>query len=294
MHTHHIIFFREFLIMRKVKIVTDSTSDLSYSALEQRGIERVPLHIILGDESYPDDKSLSSADLFRFADKTGTLPKSAAVNEFQFEEVFTKLLDEDYDIFFLGISSKLSCTMQNAVNTAERLGKERFSIVDSKSLSTGVGLQLLEASDMAMQGAGLEDIIRHVLKIRPKVQASFVVDTLKYLYMGGRCSRLASIVGSRLKIKPKLELVGGEIVPGVKFRGKDYIKKYYEQMMERADDIDPKRIFVTHCMAQSAAEDVKTLLETEHGFKNVEITEASPTISTHCGPGTLGILFLYK
>ncbi len=279
--------------MRKVKIVTDSTSDLSYGSLEQRGIERVPLHIILGDESYPDDKSLKSADLFRYADETGTLPKSAAVNVFEFEEIFKKLLDEDYDILFLGISSKLSCTMQNAQIAAEKLGKERFSVVDSLSLSTGVGLQVLEASDLAMQGAGLEEITRHVLEIRPKVQASFVVDTLKYLYMGGRCSRLASIVGSRLKIKPKLELMNGEIVPGVKFRGKDYIKKYYDQMMERVNEIDPKRVFVTHCLSESA-EDVKAMLETEHGFKNVEITVASPTISTHCGPGTLGILFLYK
>ncbi len=279
--------------MRKVKIVTDSTSDLSYGSLEQRGIERVPLHIILGDDSYPDDKSLKSADLFRYADETGTLPKSAAVNVFEFEEIFKKLLDEDYDILFLGISSKLSCTMQNAQIAAEKLGKDRFSVVDSLSLSTGVGLQVLEASDLAMQGAGLEEITRHVLEIRPKVQASFVVDTLKYLYMGGRCSRLASIVGSRLKIKPKLELMNGEIVPGVKFRGKDYIKKYYDQMMERVDEIDPKRVFVTHCLSESA-EDVKAMLETEHGFKNVEITEASPTISTHCGPGTLGILFLYK
>lgn len=279
--------------MRKVKIVTDSTSDLSYGSLEQRGIERVPLHIILGDDSYPDDKSLKSADLFRYADETGTLPKSAAVNVFEFEEIFEKLLDEDYDILFLGISSKLSCTMQNAQIAAEKLGKERFSVVDSLSLSTGVGLQVLEASDLAMQGAGLEEITRHVLEIRPKVQASFVVDTLKYLYMGGRCSRLASIVGSRLKIKPKLELMNGEIVPGVKFRGKDYIKKYYDQMMERVNEIDPKRVFVTHCLSESA-EDVKAMLETEHGFKNVEITEASPTISTHCGPGTLGILFLYK
>ena len=279
--------------MRKVKIVTDSTSDLSYSTLEKYGIERVPLHIILGDDSYPDDKSLKSEDLFRFADQTGTLPKSAAVNEFEFEEVFKKLLDEDFDIFFLGISSKLSSTMQNAQIAAEKLGRERFSIVDSLSLSTGVGLQLLEASDLAMQGAGLKDITQHALSIRGKVQASFVVDTLKYLYMGGRCSRLASIVGSRLKIKPMLELVNGEIVPGTKFRGNDYIKKYYDQMMERADEIDPKRIFVTHCLADKA-EELKAMLETEHGFKNVEITEASPTISTHCGPGTIGILYIYK
>ena len=279
--------------MRQVKIMTDSTADLPFSLIEQCGIERVPLHIILGDEAYPDDQNLTSADLFRFADETGTLPKSAAVNEFQFTEVFTKWLDEGYDIFFTGISSKLSATMQSAQAAAEQFDKSRISIVDSLSLSTGVGLQVLEAWDMAQAGASLEEIAAHNERIREKVQASFVVDTLKYLYMGGRCSRLQSIVGSRLKIKPMLELIGGEIVPGPKFRGNNYIDKYCAQVLEKADEIDPKRVFVTHCMAPGA-QDVKKMLEEKYGFENVMVTDASPTISTHCGPGTLGILFLYK
>lgn len=279
--------------MRQVKIMTDSTADLPYSLIEQCGIERVPLHIILGDEAYPDDQNLTSADLFRFADETGMLPKSAAVNEFQFTEVFTKWLDEGYDIFFTGISSKLSATMQSAQAAAEQFDKSRISIVDSLSLSTGVGLQVLEAWDLAQAGAGLEEITSHNERIREKVQASFVVDTLKYLYMGGRCSRLQSIVGSRLKIKPMLELIGGEIVPGPKFRGNNYIDKYCAQVLEKADEIDPGRVFVTHCMAPGA-QDVKKMLQEKYGFENVMVTDASPTISTHCGPGTLGILFLYK
>jgi DegV family protein with EDD domain len=146
---------------------------------------------------------------------------------------------------------------------------------------------------MADQGASLKEITEYIMAIRGSVQASFVVDTLKYLYMGGRCSRLVSIMGSRLKIKPKLELIGGEIVPTVKFRGNSFVKKYYNQLMERAKDIDPKRIFVTHCLSKSA-NDLKNLLETEQGFKNVIITDASPTISVHCGPGTIGILYIYK
>lgn len=279
--------------MNKVKIMTDSTADLPYSLIEEYGIERVPLHIILGEESYPDDQNLSSADLFRFADETGTLPKSAAVNEFQFTEAFKSLLDEGYDIFFTGISGKLSATMQSALTAAKQFDKSRIAIVDSLSLSTGVGLLVLEAWDLAQAGAGLGEIAAHIERIRGKVQASFVVDTLKYLYMGGRCSRLASIVGSSLKIKPKLELIGGEIVPGAKFRGSNYIKKYCEQVMERAADVDPKRVFVTHCMAPIAQE-VKHMLESGYGFENVMITDASPTIATHCGPGTLGILFLYR
>jgi len=280
--------------MRKVKIVTDSTCDLPYDLLAERGIERVPLHIILGEDSYPDDENLSSRELFRFADSTGVLPKSSAVNAFEFHAVFSRWLEEDYDIFFMGISSHLSSTMQNAISAAENIGADgRISVVDSLSLSTGVGLQVLEASDMALAGASLKEITNHAVSICGKVQASFVVDTLKYLYMGGRCSKLASIVGSRLQIKPKLELIGGDIVPTSKFRGSQFVDKYYDQVMERASDVDPKRIFVTHCLSDKA-EAVKTRLVKDFGYKNVMITDASPTISTHCGPGTIGILFIYK
>lgn len=279
--------------MRKVKIITDSTSDLPQSLMQKRGIDMVSLHIILGEKSFLDDRSLSSKDLFLYADKFNVLPQSAATNEYQFTEAFAKWLDEDYDILFIGISSKLSATVQNAVKAAQAFDKERIAIVDSLSLSTGIGLQVLEACDAADGGASLKEAKEHTLAVRDKVQASFVVDTLKYLYMGGRCSKLASIMGSRLKIKPKLELSGGEIVPSVKFRGSNFVKKYYEQVMEDAGSIDPKRIFVTHCLSDKA-EEVKSLLKTEHGFKNVMITDASPTISVHCGPGTLGILYLYK
>lgn len=279
--------------MKKVKIITDSTSDLPYSLMKERGIDMVPLHIILGEKSFLDDNSLSNKELFLYADKFNVLPKSAAVNEYQFTEAFNRWLDEDYDILFIGISSKLSATVQNAVSAAAQLGAERISIVDSLSLSTGIGLQVLEAADMADEGASLKEITEYIEVIRSSVQASFVVDTLKYLYMGGRCSRLVSIMGSRLKIKPKLELINGEIIPTVKFRGSNFVRKYYSQLMERAGDINPKRIFVTHCLSKNADE-LKTLLETEYGFKNVMITDASPTISVHCGPGTIGILYLYK
>ena len=279
--------------MRKVKIITDSTADLPASVLEERGIDMVPLHIILGEKTFLDDKSLSSEDLFRYADEYNTLPKTAAVNEYQFREVFEKWLNQGYDVLFIGISSKLSATIQGAMAALESFDKERISIVDSMNMSTGLGLQVLEASDMAEQGAGLNEITERLIVLRGKVQASFVVDTLKYLYMGGRCSKLTSIVGSRLQIKPMLELIDGEIVPGAKFRGSQYINKYFDMVMEKADKIDPKRIFITHCQAKSADE-LKKRLEQEYGFLNVIITEASPTISTHCGPGTLGVLFLYK
>ncbi len=279
--------------MRKVKIITDSTSDLTSGMLEERGIDMVPLHITLGDKTYADDKSLSSTDLFDYADAQNALPKSSAANEFQFHETFSKWLDQDYDIFFTGISSKLSATVQNALAAAQAFDPSRISIVDSYSLSTGVGLQALEAADLADSGAGLKEITKHALDVRDRVQASFVVDTLKYLYMGGRCSRLASIFGSRLKIKPKLELIDGEIVPTEKFRGSAFVSKYVAQVMSKPEQIEKKRIFVTHCLSPKAEEVQKRLMD-EYGFENVIVTDASPTISTHCGPGTIGVLYIRK
>ncbi len=140
---------------------------------------------------------------------------------------------------------------------------------------------VLEASDLAQSGASLAEIAAQTERLREKVRASFVVDTLKYLYMGGRCSRL-SIVGSRLKLKPMLELKNGEIVPGAKFRGSGYIRKYCAHILEKAADIDPKRICVTHCMAPEA-NDIKEMLHKDHGFANVMVTDASPTIAHIAG-----------
>lgn len=279
--------------MRKIKFITDSTCDLTESLIDEYDIEIVPLHILLGEVDHLDDGHITSKDLFGFADSTGQLPKSAAVNEFEFEKVFSKWLEKDFDIFFMGISSELSATMQNAIVAANKLAPDRVSVVDSKSLSTGTALILLQACDKAREGASLQEVAEYAQSLQDKVHASFIVDTLKYLYLGGRCSKLSSIIGARLKIKPILELKGGKIIPGDKLRGRNYINKYYEHIMVDTGKIDPKRIFVTHCMS-SEAEDVKKQLEEDFGFKNVYITDAAATISTHCGPGTLGILFLYK
>ena len=279
--------------MRKIKFITDSTCDLSPMLIEEYSIDVLPLHVLLGENDCLDNGQITSKDLFDYADSTGTLPKSAAVNEFEAQSAFSKWLDEDYDIFFMGISSELSATMQSAKTAASKLDPSRISIVDSLSLSTGTALILLEAADKAISGASLKEISEYALSLQSKVHASFIVDTLKYLYMGGRCSKLSSIMGTSLKIKPILELKDGKIVPGEKLRGKNYIKKYYDHIMTNKDKIDPKRVFVTHCMTPEAPE-VKKQLEEEFGFKKVYVTDASATISTHCGPGTLGILYLNK
>lgn len=276
--------------MRKVKIITDSTSDLPINLIKEHEIDVVPLRIILGEKSFLDDNSFKAKDLFLYADKYSVLPKTSAAEELQFTKIFKKWLEEDYDVFFIGISSKLSATVLNAMNAAQQLDRERIAVFDSLSLSTGIGLQALEASDLARSGGSLKEIVDKAQSVRARIQVSFVVDTLKYLSMGGRCSRLSSVSGN---VKPKLELSAGEIIPTEEFKGIGFMRKYYGQLMAEADRIDTKRVFITHCLFDKANE-IKGLLETEHGFKNVYVSEASSVISVHCGPGALGIIYLYK
>ncbi len=285
--------------MRKVKVITDSTADLPKGILEARGIEVIPVHIILGDKSFPDDGKFKNEDLFEFADRTGMMPKTVPISEHRFEEAFQKWLLEDYDILFTGISGKLSEIVRDALvaavtlTTAGKLGRERISVVDSMSISCGTGLLALEAADMADAGAGLAEITQSLLALRTKIQVSFVIDTLKYFYKGGWCSKFTSVVSSGLQIKPMIELKAGEVAPGAGFVGKDYIDKYYRHVMKEAERIDPKRIFIAHCLAESAGE-IKERLEKDYGFSNVIITNTSLITSMQCGPGTLGIFFIYK
>jgi DegV family protein with EDD domain len=279
--------------MRKVKVVTDSTSSLPKSMAEERGIDVIPALIMFGNKGYPDDGSVTADELFEFAESTGEVPHAVAVHEYQFQETFQKWLEEDYDVLFIGISSKLEETVNNALSAASKLAPGRISVLDSLSISSGMGLQVLEAADMADRGAGLQEITLRAYTVREKVKASIVFQTLKYVYLGGRCSKFASFMVDIANIKPMVNVINGEMAPGEGLKGKRYIDKFLELVMENPERIDPKRIFVTHCLAPDAGE-VKERLESEYGFNNVILSEASPATSVYGGPGSLGIMYLYK
>ncbi len=286
--------------MRKIKVITDSNADLPKEMLEARGIEAVPLHIILGEKKFPDDGSLKNEGLFEYADVTGTMPKTMPVSISQFEEVFRKWLKDDHDILFMGVSGKLSATVRDAVaaavtmTAAEKVDRDRISVVDSTSLSSGIGLLALEAADMADSGMELKEITQRVLALRPKIHVGFIVGALKYFYMGGWCSKFTSVVGDSLNIKPTIEMKSGEVTPGQGLMGKDYLDKYYKIVMKDAERIDPKRIFITHCLNSEGAGEVKERLGKEFGFNNVIVTDMSNTTASQGGSGSLGISFLYK
>lgn len=279
--------------MRKVKIITDSTASLPKKTAEEHGIEVIPARIVFGAKGYPDDGTISAKELFEFTESAGALPQSVAVHEYQFQETFQKWLAEDYDILFIGISSKMAETVNNASAAAAKLAGGRISIVDSFSISSGMALLALEAADLAERGADLQAAALRVYALRDKVRASIVFQTLKYVYMGGRCSRFASFMVGAMNIKPMANVADGEMVPGEGFKGKNYIDKFVELVMQDPERIDPKRIFVTHCLFEDA-EMVRDKIVNEYGFKNVMVCDASPATSVYGGPGSIGIMYLYK
>ena len=279
--------------MKKIVLMTDSTCDLSKELLEKYDIKMLPFNVILGGETYLDGVTLSPEDIFEYVKKTGVLPKTAACGILTFQNFFEKQLDGNTEIIFIGIGAKLSAGNQNA-----RLAAESFpevSVLDSASLSTGTALQLLKAADLIAEGRSREEIVSVLDETRPCVQASFCVDKLDYLHKGGRCSGTARFAANLLNLHPMLQLMDGEIKVVDKFRGNMMIvyKKYLEHLFNQCPNPDRTRCFVTHTSADREIVDMaKEMAREKFGFREVLETVAGSTITSHCGKGTLGLLFI--
>ena len=280
-----------------VKIISDSTCDLSQELLERYGIDILPLHIILGDKDYEDGRGITPDEIYRWSDETKQSPKTAAVTVEKAVQQFQPWLKEDdAEIVAFAISESMSSTANAMRLAAQQLEAEnRIFVIDSQNLSTGVGLLVIEAAILARQGLTGAQIVHRMEAIRPKVRASFVVDTLTYLHRGGRCSGAAALVGSTLKLHPRIVVAGGKMSPEKKYRGRTSraIQAYVEDM--RGDLLKARRdrVFITHsgCSAEDI-EWVRQYLADLKLFAEIHITRAGGVISSHCGPGTLGVLFI--
>ncbi|EOC99462.1 DegV family protein [Caldisalinibacter kiritimatiensis] len=280
--------------MSKIKIITDSTCDLSPELIKQNNISVIPLYVTFDDESYKDGVNIKPKELFETVDKVGSLPKTSAAPPSDFYDVFKKNIDDGYDIIYISISSKLSTTMQNAILAASNFPENKIEIVDSLNLSTGVGLLVLKACDYANQGLSIKEIANKLRELAPKVKTEFVINTLDYLYKGGRCNALQSFFGGMLKIKPIVKVVDGKMILGQKPRGKKKaLKIMLNTVLNNKDNIDPSRIMITHSLgSEKEAEYLKKELEENTNAKEVIITNAGCVISSHCGPKTIGILYI--
>ncbi len=278
------------------KIIADSTCDLSKELIEKYDIEIFPLHILLGDEEYLDGVNISPAEIYAWSDANKTTPKTSALDMNTPIEIFGKYLEEGREVVCFCISDEMSTTgniMRMAVEELD--AQDKVKIVNSANLSTGIGLMVIEAALMAAEGKDAKTIAERMEELKPLVRASFVVDTLTYLYRGGRCSGLAALAGGALKLHPRIVVEEGKMKLGKKYRGNinkatmDYVKDMEEALKTAKKD----RVFITHsgCDAELVSE-VRAYLTSLNYFDEILETVAGGVISSHCGPGTLGVLFI--
>jgi DegV family protein with EDD domain len=278
-----------------IKISADSTCDLSPEIIQKFDISIVPLTVVAGDREYRDGLDITSADVFRFSDEQGLTCKTSAVNTFEYQDVFEKLSAGCDALIHINISSEFSSCYQNACTASENF--KNVYVVDSRNLSSGSGHIVYEAALMVEQGIKPGDICSALKELTGKVEASFVIDRLDYLAKGGRCSALAAQGARLFRLKPCIEVTDGKMAVGRKFQGSfdRCLAEYVKDRLQDRMDIDLRRIFVTHPMcSEQTVEKVITEIRKYQEFDEIIETRAGCTISCHCGPNTLGILFMRK
>ena len=279
-----------------VKIISDSTCDLSQELLERYDIAVLPLQVTLGEASYEDGVNITVDEIYRWADENKTTPKTAAPLMETAAATLSPWLDKGMDVICFTVSESMS-TSANVIRLAakELKATDRVTVINSQNLSTGIGLLVIEAAIMAKEGKSAEEITSAVKSLRPLVRSSFVVDTLTYLHRGGRCSSVAALAGGMLKLHPKIVVADGKMGVSKKYRGKmtRVLPEYVEDMKEELLNSHKERVFITHSgCTQETIDQVKTILEGLNHFDEILITRAGSVISSHCGPGTLGVLFI--
>lgn len=275
----------------KIAISAESTIDMPKEMLEEYNINTIPFTILLGENAKLDGQ-FDPKEIFEYVLINKTLPKTSAVNEFQFSEYFKSLL-KDYDgIIHISLSSEMSSAYSNACKVASEL--ENVYVIDSRSLSTGIALQAIYASKLVNEGREISEIVNKIKARIPYTQASFVLSRLDYLYKGGRCNAIQLLGSNLLKLHPQIIVNNGKMEAHKKFRGNmsNVVFKYVEATLEEFNEPDLEEVFITYTTAnESVIEKIKEILVTR-GFKNIHITTAGATISSHCGEHCLGILYM--
>ena len=274
----------------KIAISVESTHDLSKELLDKYDIKVIPYQITLNDMTFKDG-TYTTEEMFAFVDKYGVLPKTTALNEFEYTEFFESL-KKDYDaVVHICLSSGITSSCGNAERAGAAL--KNVYVVDSLALSTGIGLQAIYARELAEQGVPADKIAEKISARRDKVQTSFVLERLDYMHKGGRCSSIALLGANILKIRPRIVLKNGKMLSDKKYRGnmQNVIAKYADELFEEFNTPDLTRVFITYTTATPEMVAVAKEKCAQAGFKEILETHAGGTIASHCGANTLGILY---
>ena len=281
-----------------VKIISDSTCDLSPELIAKYDIDILPLHILLGEDEYEDGRNITPQQIYDWSDAHKTTPKTSAPSLAEAIDLFRPYIEEKREIVCFSISGSMSTSGNVMRLAAEELeASDLVTVVDSANLSTGIGLLVIEAAIMAEKGQSAAEIVATIEVLKPKVRASFVVDTLTYLYRGGRCNAVSAMAGGVLRLHPKIVVENGAMDASKKYRGKinSVIMSYVKDMEEDLKSARPERVFITHSGCdRDTVNAVRSYLESFGIFHEILETRAGGVVSSHCGPGTLGVLFIAK
>lgn len=281
-----------------IKIISDSTCDLTKELLAKYDISILPLHVVLGDKDLLDGVTITPDEIYEWADANKTTPKTSAPSIEDAIDLFRPFIENGDEIIYFSISKEMSTSI-NVINLAadELEATDKIHVIDSANLSTGVGHLVLEAATMAKEGMNAKDIVARIEELKPLVRASFVVDTLTYLHRGGRCGSVAALAGGVLKLHPKIVVEDGKMNATKKYRGKmdSVILSYAKDMEADLKNAKTDRVFITHSGCnEDIIQSVHSYLKDLNVFNEIIITRAGSVISSHCGYGTLGVLFISK
>ncbi len=274
----------------KIGISADSICDLTPELLKKFNVHLMPMVITLDDQEYEDGVNINQEQLFKFTETTGRLPKTSARSSYEYLEHFEKMLNEYDHIIHFSISFKISSTGNNAVVASKELDG-KVTVIDTKSLTTGAGYLIMSCAEKIANGESLEKIVTDIEQQKEKMQVSFLVDTLKFLHKGGRCSSLTLLGANLLKIKPRISLIDGEMKVTKKYIGNIEVSliKYVNDILKECPP-NKKLAFVTYSSYMPVADEIEKMLK-DFGFEQVIQTYAGSTICTHCGKKTLGIIY---
>ncbi|HHV14087.1 MAG TPA: DegV family protein [Acholeplasmataceae bacterium] len=282
--------------MRKIKLIVDSASDLGKEYYERLNIDVVPIYVILGETTYQDYYEINTEQIYAFTEETGIYPKTAAASPALVYDVFKKYYDEGYDILYIGIGSKISATFSVAQAAAKEIDPkgERFFLVDSGNVSVGIGILVLKAQKLKEKGLSAKEIQTQIQEMANKVNTQFVINTLEYLQKGGRCSALVRYAAATLRLKPIIKIINGALEVIKKPIG--YKRALKAMLLDSENDferVDPDIAYVAYSTPSRHVDSVVKKLK-KIGFKKVLTATTGATISTHCGPETIGIVYIYK
>lgn len=279
----------------RYQITSDSTCDLSPEQLEKYNIRLLSLYVDMDGRTLRDGVDVKPDDIYAHVAAGGGLPKTAAVNMADYVRAFTELSAKNDFVIHVCISMDFSCCYQNAKLAAADF--DNVYVVDSRNLSTGHGLVVLEAERMAREGMEPESIVAALEELTGRVEASFILDRLDYMKMGGRCSAVTLLGANLLRLRPCIEVRDGKMGVGKKYRGsfEKCLVQYITDKLSGRTDLELRRVFITHSglpeqTVQKAVETVQSLQK----FEEIDVTRAGCTVSSHCGPGTIGVLFIRK